>query len=308
MNKAVSPKVVVIVLNWNQPQHTLECVAACRLLKYDSFEILVVDNASTDQSAALFLEQIPDVQVLQNSRNEGYAGGNNAGIRRALEMGAEYLFILNNDAAPSSECLSLLIEAAVNHPEAGIMAPKVLQWDHRDRVNSLGTAMDWLHLRPRLSRYGQKDDRSLTKPFSQEILMGCALFLSRQTVELIGELDENFFLIHEDADWCFRARAAGLQTWVVPRACVYHKESKSLGGVPALSYYYSIRNFLYLAQKHARLQQAALTVMGTCLLILKSSALFIFGSSSSRKRSRIFFLALMDFLKGSMGRCKRKLV
>ncbi len=303
MNKV--PKITLIILNWKKTEDTLECLRNAVALKDPHLEILLVDNHSGDGICERVRRDFPAVVLLENPGNLGYAGGNNAGIRMALERGADYVFILNNDAAVADGCLAALRGWALRHPDAGILAPKVLTWNDRSRINSLGTQMDWLRLRPKLSRYGQRDDPAKTEPFIQQILMGCALFVSKETIAKIGMLDERFFLIHEDADWCLRAEEAGLQNWVVPLAVVFHKESKSLSEVPALSHYYSVRNFFLLAVLHAGFFDLLAVTAGGLGMALKSLAALLFGEGPARGKGHVFFSAFGDFVRSRFGKCER---
>jgi len=299
------PKVAIVVLNWKNSDDTLECLrSSFSSIEEARVEWVVVDNHSQDGVCEKVRAEFPEAVVLENAENLGYAGGNNAGIQRALERGADYILVLNNDAALSEKCLGPLLNEAQADPQIGLLAPKVLLWDDRQRVNSLGTSMDWFRLRPKVGRYGSMDNGE-KQSFESDVLMGCALFISRQTIEKVGLLDDRFFLIHEDADWCFRVRKAGLKTKVIPQAVVYHKGSRSLSQVPLKSYYYSIRNFLYLAQKHADFSAMLLTAAGLVLFSIQHAILLLQPREESRKRGAVFFAAVSDFFKGRMGPCNR---
>lgn len=295
----MTPKVSIIILNWNAADETIKSVEACRQIAYENFDIVVVDNHSSEVSPDKIEQACPDSVLIRNSENLGYAGGNNAGIRYALESGADYVFILNNDAVPEKDMIGKLVSAYAANAKAGIAAPKVLLHNAPDSINSLGTDMNWLYLRPFVSQFRKKDIYHRGEILKPKILLGCALFLSRKVIEDIGFLDERFFLIHEDADWCLRSLKAGYENIVVTDAVVYHKLSLTLGKYPLMSYYYSIRNFLYMAKKNASLPQKVLTCLGVVLYGLKSLAVMPF--SSARKRSRVFGWAVSDFVFNRMG-------
>lgn len=297
-------KVAVIILNWKSPEDTIESLRSALASTNVNLEVFLVDNDSKDGLCDKVQRELPEVSILKNQTNLGYAGGNNAGIRAALKKGADFVFILNNDAVVNKDCIGILLETALASSHAGLMAPKVLQRSEPELIDSLGTRMDWFRLRPCIGRHGQKDDGHEKKVFASSILVGCALFVARSGIEKIGLLDENFFLIHEDADWSLRSLEAGYENLVVPAAVVYHKRSQSLNKLPALSHYYSVRNFFYLAKKHAG-WAGILTFLGALFFTLKNSLVFLVGGSESKKRSRVFFMATFDFFHGAMGKCKR---
>ncbi len=242
-----TPKVSVIILNYKGLGDTIECVQAVRRSDYPSLEIVLVDNASADGSAEALRCRFSGVRFIENRENLGYAGGNNVGIRAAFERGADYVFVLNNEAVPVRNTVSRLVASAEKNPRATILAPQVLFYDHPDTVNSLGTRMDWFRLRPHRGACGQARSASLSAlPREREILPGSALFFTKKLFAEVGLFDERYFLIHEDAELCLRNRRKGHVNLVVPDAVVYHKTSRTLSSYPYLTDYYSLRNFLYL--------------------------------------------------------------
>ncbi len=301
-------KVVLVVLNWNKPDDTVECLESCRQIDYGNFEIVVVDNHSTDDSARILKARFPDLQLIVNAENVGYAGGNNVGMRAALERGADFVFLLNNDIVVDRSVLKELVQVAKDHPSAGMLAPKVLYYDDRSLINSMGTTMDWLRLRPRLGECNQKDGGPDTAPLRKDILVGCALLVRRGVIERIGMIDEEFFIFHEEADWCFRNLKAGSENLVVPRARIYHKASKTMREFSLLTHYYSSRNFLYMAMKNAGAWQWTQVSAGLVFLSLKNLKLLTAGSLGDKKMARAFFLGVADYFSRRMGKCTREFI
>lgn len=296
----------VIVLNWNGSGDTVECVESCLKIDYEPYQILIVDNHSTDHSAEVFRRHFPDLPLIVTPKNGGYAGGNNIGIQYALSQGADYIFLLNNDVVVEPAVLTKLAEGMDAFPEAALAAPKVLYYDDREIINSMGTSMDWLKLRPHLGECGRRDRGPSSRIIKKKILVGCALMIRCAALEKLGLLDENFFMIHEDADWCLRSLACGYENIVVPEARVYHKGSKTTRHFSELTHYYSVRNFLYLAQKNARGVARLETRCGFFLLCLKNLLKLIFASREERRKARVFFDATSDYLRGAMGKCARE--
>ncbi len=302
----MSPKVYIIILNWNMAKDTIECVESVKNLNYNNYNILIIDNGSSDNSSQVLKDRFRECEFIQNTDNLGFAEGNNVGMRHALSKGADYVLILNNDVVVEKDCLDQLVKIAQEHKKAGMLAPKVYYYSDRDIINSLGTSIDWFRLRPYSSFCGNKDGGQFDYLGEADILVGCAIFVKKETIEKIGLMDENFFIFHEEADWCLRNIKSGLKNIVVPKAIAYHKASKTMKNFSALTTYYSIRNFLYLAHKNATFIDKIKTGIGLLYLICKNIMSFVFNGKPRRK-ARAFLSGVVDYYKGNMGKCKRNL-
>ena len=247
----INPKVIVIILNWNGREDTLECLASVMQLKYTSNEIVVVDNGSTDGSVEAISEQYPGVALLQTGSNLGYAGGNNVGIEYALGHGADYVLILNNDVVVAPDLLTEFMNAANLLPDGAVLGAKLYSYDQPDtlcslagRWNSASSSFDYIGR-------NQKDGPPFDGMLQVDYVIGCALFSSTNTFRNVGLLDERFFLNYEETDWCYRARAKGYKCVVIPKAKLWHKVSSSFGGSDSpIHTYFMSRNELIWAKKH----------------------------------------------------------
>lgn len=298
------PKVFLIILNWNQCEDTIECIKSCERLNYKNFEILVLDNASEEGSVESIRSRFPDVGMIRNTQNLGYAKGNNVGIKYALDKGADYVFILNSDTTLDENVLHELIKAARSVGNPAILAPKVYYYDRRNVINSMGTTINWFRLRPNLDLCGQEDNGRFGEIRQKDILVGCALLINKMTFEKIGFFDEKFFAFHEDADLSLRNMKYGGKNLVVPKAIVYHKVSGSVKNCQPLVSYYTIRNFLYLAKKNASSSNKIKMFFGLQFLIVKNALISLFGGGRKAK-SLAFFCGIVDYFAGKMGRTKR---
>ena len=295
------PKACVVVLNYNGTKDTADCIESLQNLNYPDFKILLVDNASKDKSWKEILKKYPLVSVLENDRNLGYAGGNNAGIRWALKSGFEDVFILNNDTLVDSQALLLLETFSLGNPKATILGPKVLSYGAQPFIHSLGTSMDWFRLRPRISFYGRSETEGGSKPRPMPIIPGSALLLKNRLLSKGGFFNEDFFLIHEDADLCLRNLREGYLNMVVPEARVFHKESRTMASYPYLRNYYSVRNFLYLCGAYANFFEKVMAFTGLCLLCIKNTGIFFFADLKKKEASRGFFKGAWDFVMRRKG-------
>jgi GT2 family glycosyltransferase len=218
-----------VVLNWNRPEDTLACLRSLAEATYPALEVILVDNSSTDESVAVVRNSFPDVTVLVNQRNLGYAAGNNVGIGHALEAGAAYVLIINNDAMVEGEAISELVKAAERHPRSGAMVPKIVYSSDPDRIWSTGAR--WVRFPPRVKLVGldQVDGPQFDEPRELKYATGCAWLLSRKALEAVGGFDPAYFMYQEDYDFSYRLRAAGFGLRYVPTARVRHAVSAGLG-------------------------------------------------------------------------------
>jgi GT2 family glycosyltransferase len=192
--------------------------------------ILVVDNGSGDGSQDAIRRNHPGVTLLETGTNLRYAGGNNAGIRFALEKGAEQIMLLNNDTTVDPLFLEALTGTLQSSADIGIVAPKILYSTDPGRLWYAGGEISFWTGTMRHRGIREPDGAVSDIPCETGYASGCCLLAKRSTVERIGLLDESYFMYSEDADWCMRARRAGFRVMYEPHARVWHKVSVSAGG------------------------------------------------------------------------------
>jgi GT2 family glycosyltransferase/2-polyprenyl-3-methyl-5-hydroxy-6-metoxy-1,4-benzoquinol methylase len=248
------PKVSVVILNWNGMKDTLECLSTVRQLDYPNYEIIIVDNGSNDGSVDAISKQYPDITLLQIATNLGYAGGNNVGISWALEHGADYVFVLNNDTIVDKYLLSHLVEAGFLDSQLGIIGPTNYYYNSPKKIWAIGAMITHT---PQFNYkvIGDGDDGSKWGVHLQiDALVGSAMLIRRNVFESIGLFDERFFLCWEEFDFCERARNVGYKCLFVPEAKIWHKVGKSLGeNSSPIRTYFNERNRLLWAKKHLSL-------------------------------------------------------
>lgn len=245
LNASFWPRVALIILNWNNAPDTLACLESVLQSDYPNYHILIVDNGSTDDSAAQIRAAYPDIALLETGANLGYAGGNNVGIRRALTRDAEHVCILNNDVIVAPGFLRPLVDICAQSKGQAVATPMICEYARRDVIWALGASVDQrsgetsrLHAGEAVQRWqGQP-------PFEVGFAPGTAMLIPRQVLERVGLLDEAFFLYYEEADWCLQARRAGYRMMAAPASVVWHKVSATLGETSPLVDYYMLRNHL----------------------------------------------------------------
>lgn len=244
-------KVFIIVLNWNGYMDTVECLRSIEKCSYPAYEVVVVDNGSTDGSVERLKKDFKDVVYIENKENLGYTGGNNVGIRYAIEKGAEYIWLLNNDTTMKVDTLTRLIEAAENDQRAGLLGPKILQMDNSGRAYAMmGRLNMWFPWPDRME--GEDESKVTGEAVCVDFLSGSALLVRRDFVEKVGLLDERFFFYWEENDWCERGRKAGFSSVFVPDAVVYHKGGGTSGkGWNEFTAFYLVKNWIFFMRKHA---------------------------------------------------------
>jgi GT2 family glycosyltransferase len=226
--------VTIVVLNWNRAADTLACLASLRQADIDGATVLVVDNGSRDGSVAAVRAQFPDVQVLALAENRGYAGGNNAGIRAALEAGARAVLLLNNDTEVAPDFLLGLRWALDSQPRAAGACSAI---HRRDRPEMLDVAFAEVDFRQRdavkIRGVNALPGEGFAARREVDVAVGCSLLLRAEALRAIGLFDEAYFAYHEDVDWCLRARRAGWVLLYEPLSRVFHRGSSSTGALAA---------------------------------------------------------------------------
>ena len=248
---------------------------------------------------AFSVRSIGDVPIvfIRVGQNLGYAGGNNVGIRYAIEiLGAEYVWILNNDTVVDRHAISHFARAFELRPDAAVLGSRLMQYDAPDTIQALGGG----RLNPRLARdtqmgRGRRTHDALSEPVELEHVVGASMFIRGDAIEDVGLLDESYFLYREETDWCLQMRKSGWNLMYCPESIVWHKEGHSIGFKSVLHDYYAVRNMLYLVKKHYPEH-------------LASAFVFSFWRATAPKFARLqwrrlgyVLKAYYDFLRGVRG-------
>lgn len=260
------PRVGILVLNWNSYGDVAQCLDSIRHLSYDNFDIIVVDNGSSDNSGAKLDKDYPNVEVVFSENNLGFSSGNNLGIQHLRDRGADYVWLINNDTEiPDSQTLRKLVAVMESNPGIGIVTPQIYEypdtdtvWFRRGEINLRFGAYyhsknkKWfLHgskkknLKPQ--EKSLQEDKSLLR--NEYLPFSCALF--RETLfSEVGLLPEEYFLYVEDVEYCLRTMNAGYQLATVPDVKVYHEKSSDSSLSPIRSYY-GVRNHYLFVRRNS---------------------------------------------------------
>ena len=244
LRETTAPFASVIVPNYNGARHLPIVLDALRRQTFQDFEVIVVDDASQDESVALVEARYPDVRLIVNRRNAGFVRACNTGAAAAR---GRMIVLLNNDTEPEPTWLEELVKTFVAHPRAAMVASKLLLFDRRDTLHTTGDMLGVDGL-PRNRGVWERDEGQYDA--APAIFSGCggATAYRREVWEALGGFDEDFWMYLEDVDFGFRARLAGWEAVFAPRARVYHRLSAS--GGDALASYYVGRNTIWLLAKN----------------------------------------------------------
>ncbi|CEA12800.1 glycosyltransferase family 2 protein [Methanobacterium formicicum] len=290
------PHVSIIIINWNRWKDTIECLESLFQINYPNFDVILVDNASEDDS----LEKIRDycsghlpvessffnynpynkpitvyeynetfkkdkrplktenltkkhINLIKNGENRGFPGGNNVGIKFALEFfDPEYILLLNNDTVVDENFLGELIKNGDSRDDVGILGPKIYFYDEPQTIWSAGCKISWKLSRGIQIGTNEADKGQYDEIGEVEYVSGSVFLIKNETIKRIGLMDENYFLYFEESDWTLRANQEGFKSLYIPTSHIWHKVSRSGGGISnPIGLYYITRNRWIFMRKWA---------------------------------------------------------
>lgn len=258
----MKPKVYIVLVHWNSWNDTSTCLAALESLSYSNHKVIVSDNGSVDDSVSRIRQRFPWAEVILNGQNLGFPGGSNAGIRRALTEGADYVWLLNNDAVPDPAALDALVDKAESDRQIG----------------AVGSAIYWMERPAELQAWGGGyvnfwlgRTRQFLRPVADDrvqYITGASLLIPRRVLETVGLLDEEIFLYWDDPEYCWRLRRAGWKLAVAGNSKIWHKGMSAYGRKnPKLDTFYNNSAARFFSQ-HSPTPLLSLA-MGTGLRIAK---------------------------------------
>jgi hypothetical protein len=259
-------KVAAIVLSYNSAGYISDCIHSLQKLNLGKleFEIIVVDNASSDNSLGLISEKFPEVTLIQNSQNQGYAEGNNVGIRAALTKQANFVWIVNPDIVVDENSLTELVDAANKYKQAGIFGSKIYFAPgfefHKDRYTKkdigkvfwyAGGNVDWGNLIASHRGVDLVDQGQFNEDIETDFVTGASMFIRSKVFDSIGLIDAKYFLYFEENDFCQKSKTAGWKLMYIPGSVAWHANAQATGIGSALQDYYITRNRMLFGMRHA---------------------------------------------------------
>ena len=249
------PTVIIVILNWNKWHLSLDCISNLAHLDYSNWRLLLIDNGSTDGSLEKFAELPENSELIALETNRGYTGGSNVGIARAMEMGADYIWLLNNDATVEKNTLSLLVALAESNSRIGLVGPLLMRPGSPASCEAAGVRFDCSKASLEVTTDIGKAKKWQSDCPESMAIFGTGLLIRRSVIEKIGSFDEHFFAYDEDIDLSIRSAQAGFLNMVEFQATLWHQPRPSLPNdsdlVAPHVYYYMTRNDFRLWRKHA---------------------------------------------------------
>jgi GT2 family glycosyltransferase len=290
--------VVAVVLNWNAADETIECVNSLLNSSYKNLQIVIVDNFSTDDSVKIIKETFLGIKLICNNFNNGYAGGNNLGIKWALGINADYIFVLNNDVTVETSMIDVLVEKLEQNSNIGVITGKVFYKDNPKRIFSGYSKFIWwrcsgVNRGTMFSRFYLHNHEGKVNYISG------VLFLAKSEVfKSLGLLDEKYFMYFEDLEFSFRV-SRKYSLYYTPNAIAFHKSG---GGTKWSNYsdiylYYQTRNRLVVFKnenKIFRLYVLLFTILITCAKSFAILFSIFSGSKEINKRLKALWKGLID--------------
>jgi GT2 family glycosyltransferase len=247
-------KLAIVLLNYNGWEDTRKCLSSLSALQTGDLNTYLIDNGSIDDQSESILSSFPFVRFHKNSTNRGFAGGNNDGIKMAIAEGADIVFLLNNDAVVAPEVIEELKLAFKQNPQYGIIGPVINYMDEPDSVMTDACMFNLPNNQGFFVRIPVPIIRGDTAITPCDIVNGCAMAVRRPVLEKIGFLDESLFIVHEEADFCLRARKKGFGCGVINKILVWHKGSNSFRrSGKEYQRYYDSRNLFPLLLRHGQI-------------------------------------------------------
>jgi len=245
-------RLAAVVLNYRTAADTAIAVGSLMASDRPPDEVIVIDNDAGTECHDTLGRRRDAVTYLQTGGNLGFAGGMNAGIRQALDRGADLMLLVNSDVVVPPDCIGRLESALAANPRSGIVGPLVLSRSWPDLVGSSGVDYNTQTGRMRHRGVGTAHG-SVNGSARHEVdaVSGCLMLVAREVFDRVGLLDERYFFSFEEIDFCLRARAAGFHTRLAPGALAYHEGSRAIGGQSSRRFYFAARNHLMLARSHA---------------------------------------------------------
>lgn len=233
--------VCIVILNYNNYEDTIECINSVKDIEYKNYEIVVIDNCSSNDSVAELKKKFNDTIVLiENDKNLGYAGGNNVGLKYAYDYGFEYVCILNNDTVVKKDFLSKCVEYLEVNKEVAFVGPIVLEYTN-DIVQSSGGRVLVKKGSMEQINTGKKRDE-IECEIDCDYISGACMVFKTKLLQSQGYIPENYFLFYEETEWCYRVKKNGYRNVCINSTYIRHKGSISINQVDGLNAYLMARN------------------------------------------------------------------
>lgn len=273
------PLISIVTINFNQINTTRELLHSLRKITYPNIEIIIVDNASENDDCRKLPEEFPEIKLICNEKNLGFAGGNNTGIRTAT---GDYIMLINNDVEVTPGFLEPLVEVFDRDPKAGMVSPKIVYHNRNELIQYAGSEgiNPWTGRGRKIGR-SEIDQGQFNHVKETQLAHGACMMVNKKFIQEVGLLHEDYFLYYEEHDWAEHAKRKGFKIYYTGKSKVYHKESTSTGRNSPLKTYYQTRSRIIFLKRNSSFPQS-----------VSALAMFIFLAIP---KNILKFLAKLDF-------------
>jgi len=284
----VNPLVSLVSINYNTPSLTEEFLESVSQNDYTPFEVILVDNGSTQKMDKEKLERkYPWLKILVSEKNLGFTGGNNLGIEAAK---GDYLLIINNDTLLGPDLIKNLLIPFKTLSGIGVVCPKILYYEPSGIIQYAGyTKINPITGRNITIGSGEMDHGQYDKPGYTEGAHGAAMMVSREVINKLGAFYEPFFLYYEEMDWSARIIKAGYTIYFEPKVYILHKESSSTGKLSPLKTYYLTRNRILFMKRNSSLIQFLGFTLFYLFLVIPKTILVLYFKERDFRRGEAFW-------------------
>ena len=271
------PTVGVALLNWNGGEFTVPCIESLLSGTFIPHEIVVVDNGSIDESPNLISSNFPDVVLIRNKVNRGFAGANNQAINYLVSRKLEYIWVLNNDTIISTSCLEVLLRHAMDHKAGAGFSGKIFHAYPSDCLWYAGSYRHWLHLAPTHCCISEIESHSSNGAVSVPFISGCCMLVPRWAWEKYGGFIDDYIAYCEDDEWCWRVTKDTGSLYYIPGATLWHRLSASVrknmasnSSIPPKALYLMYRNHFWTLRLHAEGLSRTVALAASLAIVAKN--------------------------------------
>ena len=261
MPTSIHNEIIVIILNWNGLDDTLACLNSLKKVKSPDFDCLIIDNHSKIDPKTEIKAHFPDIGFIRLDHNKGFAGGNNVGIKYAIENNYKYILLLNNDTIVDSNFLTPLVNALQSNEQLKMVQPLIYNYDKNNKTQPIWNAGGkWNYWIGDAITCKKLAVNKLQVNFKPDWLSGCALLIKSNELVNVGNLNEKMFAYYEDVDLSFKMNTSGNALTLVPESLIYHKANSSVNNNPSfkpkegslnpLVHFWNARNRIWVIKKY----------------------------------------------------------
>jgi len=299
------PKVIIVIVNWNGLQDTVECIESLMKIEYPNYDVIIIDNGSSNDEAKKLKGRFGGIRVVEIKRNLGFAIANNIGIQIALRDDPEYVLLLNNDTIVDRKFLKKMIVVAESNSHTGILGPKMYFYDDKNMLWYAGGKLNmyFKHTQEGLLNH---DDGKYNEIKKTDYVAGACMLIKRDVFENIGLLPREYYLGWEDIDFCIAARRKGYLCIFVPSSKIWHKASASFKrhNLNYKQVFLGFRNRVIVRHKYLSNSRFALFILMQVFVVIPMHIIYYISVYKDLKR----ITAMFDgFVAGVKERSTRKI-